>query len=184
MLSRAEGGQIEQPEMVQALRECIADMRLTLEAMSPESNDFLQAWGNFRFRWQHQLEASGLVCTWELDTGGDGIDLSPHATLQLLRIVQEALTNVLKHARARKVAIRLRMEGRTLNIEVADDGRGLENANDRGGHGLNNMRARALHLGARIEIADQHPGVRVAVRFDRDDSSDRPEAAKQAVAIA
>jgi len=184
MLSRAEGGQIEQPEMVQALRECIADMRLTLEAMSPESNDFLQAWGNFRFRWQHQLEASGLVCTWELDTGGDGIDLSPHATLQLLRIVQEALTNVLKHARACKVTIRLRMEGRTLNIEVEDDGRGLENANARGGHGLNNMRARALHLGARIEIADQHPGVRVAVRFDRGDSPDRPEAAKQAVAIA
>ena len=71
MLSRAEGGQIDQPEMVQALRECIADMRLTLEAMSPETNDFLQAWGNFRFRWQHALETSGLACTWELDAGGD-----------------------------------------------------------------------------------------------------------------
>jgi len=184
MLSRAEGGQIEQQEMVQALRECIADMRLTLEAMTPESNDFLQAWGNFRFRWQHQLEASGLICTWELDAGGEAIDLSPHATLQLLRIVQEALTNVLKHAWARTVAIRLRMEGRTLSIEVADDGRGLANPNARGGHGLNNMRARALHLGARIEIADQHPGVRVAVRFDRGETSDRPEPVRHTVAAA
>lgn len=176
MLSRAEGRQIEQQEMVQALRECIADMRLTLEAMSPETNDFLQAWGNFRFRWQHQLEASGLICSWELDAGGDGIDLSPHATLQLLRIVQEALTNVLKHARARKVAIRLRMEEETLAIEVADDGRGLNKANAQGGHGLNNMRARALHLGARIEIADQHPGVRVTVRFDRGNTPSRDPA--------
>ena len=45
-------------EMAQSLRECIADMRLTLEAMSPESNDFLHAWGNFRFRWQRLLEIS------------------------------------------------------------------------------------------------------------------------------
>jgi signal transduction histidine kinase len=184
MLSRAEGGQIEQPEMVQALRECIADMRLTLEAMSPETHDFLQAWGNFRFRWQHALEASGLACTWELDASSDRIDLSPHATLQLLRIVQEALTNVLKHARANQVAIRLRVQERTLSIEIVDDGRGLDRANARGGHGLNNMRARALHLGARIEIADQNPGVRVAIHFDRGDSQDRQEPEKPAIAIA
>lgn len=172
MLSRAEGGQISQGEMVQALRECIADMRLTLEAMSPESDDFLQAWGNFRFRWQHLLESSGLACTWELDAGGDGIDLSPHATLQLLRIVQEALTNVLKHARAHAVVIRLCIEAGALTIEVVDDGQGLNSARARGGHGLNNMRARALHLGARLEIADQRPGVRVAVSFDRNAAHD------------
>ncbi|MDP3858492.1 MAG: hypothetical protein Q8Q73_12110 [Stagnimonas sp.] len=184
MLSRAEGRQVDQQEMVQALRECIADMRLTLEAMSPESNDFLQAWGNFRFRWQHLLEASGLTCTWELDAGGDGIDLSPHATLQLLRIVQEALTNVLKHAHAHEVAIRLRMEERILTIEVADDGCGLGNANAQGGHGLANMRARALHLGAWLEIADRHPGVCVAIRFDRGDTTERPKLPGHAVAMA
>jgi len=166
-LSRAEVGQIDQQEMVQALRECIADMRLTLEAMGPESNDFLQAWGNFRFRWQHLLESSGLACTWELEAGTDPVELSPHAILQLLRIVQEALTNVLKHARARKVAIRLSMEGQTVTIEVVDDGRGLDDPDTRGGHGLGNMRARAQHIGARLEIADQQPGVRVTVRFDR-----------------
>src|SRR6185369_15803044 len=47
-LSRAEVGRIDQGEIVQALRECIADMRLTLEAMGPESSDLLQAWSNFR----------------------------------------------------------------------------------------------------------------------------------------
>lgn len=184
MLSRAECGQIDQQEMVQALRECIADMRLTLEAMSPQSNDFLQAWGNFRFRWQHVLEASGLSCRWELDAGGDAINLSPHATLQLLRIVQEALTNVLKHARARTVDIRLRREEGAFTIEVADDGRGLGHSGAHGGHGLANMRARALHLGARLEVADRNPGVRVAVRFDRAISKDRAETAGPAAAIA
>jgi signal transduction histidine kinase len=185
MLSRAEGGQISQGDMAQALRECIADMRLTLEALSPGSNDFLQAWGNFRFRWQRLLEASGLACHWELDAAApaSGVDVSPHATLQLLRIVQEALTNVLKHAGAREVAVRLRMDERALSIEIADDGRGLAAGGTHGGHGLNNMRARALHLGARLEIADGHPGVKVAVRFERGAAA-RVEPQRSAAAIA
>jgi signal transduction histidine kinase len=184
-LSRAEMGQIDQQAMVQALRECIADMRLTLEAMGPESNDFLQAWGNFRFRWQHLLESSGLACTWELKAGTGPVELSPHAILQLLRIVQEALTNVLKHAHAHQVAIRLGMDERAITIEVVDDGAGLKNADARGGHGLANMRIRAQHIGARLEIADRHPGLRVTVRFERGgEASATPKAEPRAVAIA
>jgi signal transduction histidine kinase len=184
-LSRAEMGQIDQQAIVQALRECIADMRLTLEAMGPESSDFLQAWGNFRFRWQHLLESSGLACTWELNAGADALELSPHAILQLLRIVQEALTNVLKHAHAHQVAIRLGMEERAIAIEVADDGDGLNPAGARGGHGLANMRTRARHIGARLEIADRHPGVRVTIRYERGgETSATAKAEPRAVAIA
>ena len=184
-LSRAELGQIDQHEMVQALRECIADMRMTLEAMSPENDDFLEAWGNFRFRWQHVLEASGLACTWEQNADGGAVVLSPHAILQLLRIVQEALTNVLKHAHAHRVDIRLRTDERTIAVEVLDDGCGLGGAPSHGGHGLANMRARALRIGARLEIADRHPGARVVACFDREQAvSPRPEAEIQAVAVA
>jgi signal transduction histidine kinase len=166
-LSKAEVGRIEQDEIVQALRECIADMRLTLDAMGPESNDFLQAWGSFRFRWQQLLERAGLASSWEIDTGDSLVELSPHMILQLLRIVQEALTNVLKHAHADKVAIRLRTDERTIGIEVVDNGRGLEGADTTGGHGLANMRARALRAGAQIEITDRHPGVRVSLELNR-----------------
>jgi signal transduction histidine kinase len=167
-LSRAEVGRIDQGEIVQALRECIADMRLTLEAMSPESNDFLQAWGNFRFRWEQLLEASGLVSRWEMDSHDEGlVELSPHVIIQLLRIVQEALTNVLKHARAAEVAVRLRTDERMIGIEVFDNGRGLGDADAQAGHGLANMRARAQRVGAQLEITDRHPGVRVSVEFSR-----------------
>jgi signal transduction histidine kinase len=165
-LSRAEVGRIEQGEIVQALRECIADMRLTLEAMSPESNDFLQAWGSFRFRWQQLLENSGLAANWEVDAEDRLVELSPHMILQLLRIVQEALTNVLKHAHADQVAIRLRTDERRIGIEVVDNGRGL-GAATRSGHGLANMRARALRAGAQLEITDRHPGVRVCLELNR-----------------
>ena len=171
-LSRVEVGRIDQQEIVQSLRECIADLRLTLEAMSPQGNDFLEAWGNFRFRWQQLLEASGLDSSWEIEAKeGDRVELTPHVMLQLLRIVQEALTNVLKHAGAGKVAIRLRTDPRSVGIEVVDDGRGLGDGRSRAGHGLTNMRARASRVGARIEIADQHPGVRVTVGLNRQSAS-------------
>jgi signal transduction histidine kinase len=166
-LSRAEVGHIDQGEIVQALRECIADMRLTLEAMGPESNDFLQAWSNFRYRWQQLLENSGLSSSWEIDAADRQIELTPHVILQLLRIVQEALTNVLKHAGADKVAIRLRTDDERIGIEVFDDGRGLRNAGSHVGRGIANMRARAQRVGAHFEITDQHPGVRVSVDFNR-----------------
>ncbi|HWP13880.1 MAG TPA: ATP-binding protein [Ramlibacter sp.] len=166
-LSRVEVGRIDRGEVVQALRECIADMRLTLEAMSPESNDFLQAWGSFRFRWQQLLETAGLASSWEVDASDRLVELSPHVILQLLRIVQEALTNVLKHAGAGKVAIRLRTDERTIGIEVFDDGRGLGNGNTHAGHGFVNMRARAERVGAQLEITDRHPGVRVSVELSR-----------------
>lgn len=167
-LSRAEVGRIGGDAVVQALRDCIADMRLTLEAMSPDGNDFMQAWGSFRFRWQPLLETSGLLTQWEVEGGDRLVELSPHVMLQLLRIVQEALTNVVKHANAGRVAIRLRTNGGGIGIEVVDDGLGLGDEGARNGHGLANMRARARRVGARLHITDQNPGVRVAVELDRE----------------
>lgn len=165
-LSRAEAGQISSGELVQSLRECIADMRLTLEAMSPEGNDFLEAWGDFRFRWQQVLDSSGLTSQWELDAGNGPVVLAPHVTLQLLRIVQEALTNVLKHAEAGRVAIALHAGDTGIRIDVRDDGRGMS-AGGPAGHGLANMQARAKGVGARLRIAENGPGVHVCVDLDR-----------------
>ena len=165
-LSGAEVGRLDQDAIVQGLRECIADMRLTLDAMNPESSDFLQAWGSFRFRWQRLLDDAGLASTWPVDAQERLVEISPHVILQLLRIVQEALTNVVKHAGASKVTVRLRADDRGVRIEVIDNGRGLGGEHAQAaGHGLANMRSRAARMGARLEIADRSPGVRVSVEL-------------------
>lgn len=52
----------EQGRIAQALRDCIAAM-LALEAMGPDGNDFLEAWSNFRFRWERQLETASVRST-------------------------------------------------------------------------------------------------------------------------
>jgi len=167
-LSRAEAGSLDQDELVEALRECIADMRLTFEAMGPQVGDFLAAWGNFRYRWKRALDLMGLACTWEQETADRIVDIPPHVFLQLLRIVQEALTNVLKHAQASRVTVRLRADALAIEIAVSDDGRGLGHPKPPEGRGLANMRSRAARIGAHFAIADQHPGVLVSVKYRPD----------------
>ncbi|WP_030263614.1 sensor histidine kinase [Streptomyces sp. NRRL B-24484] len=76
------------------------------------------------------------------------------------RIVQEALTNVLKHAGARRVSVRVGVRGPALEVEVADDGRGVPPAHGDalpGGRGLIGIRERAAACGGSAE-AGPRPG--------------------------
>ena len=78
------------------------------------------------------------------------------------RIAQEALTNVVRHAGARSCAIRLSVGDDALDLEVADDGRGLPAGRGRG-VGLASMRERAEELGGSLELLDR-PGGGTVVR--------------------
>lgn len=163
-LARVEASDIGQEGIAQALRDCIADMRLALEALSPNGNDFLQAWSNFRFRWEHQLDTIGIRSSWPTETEDEVLDLSPHAGLQLLRIAQEALTNVLKHAQASQVEISLRQAHGQVQLRVSDDGIGMARSG-RPGRGLANMRTRAAHLGGRFDLEATGRGTRLQLSF-------------------
>jgi signal transduction histidine kinase len=72
----------------------------------------------------------------------------------MFRIFQEALTNVLRHASAREVAVRLVPLPNTLVLEVADDGKGITSGQlaDRSSLGLLSMRERAHLLGGEVTI--------------------------------
>lgn len=102
-----------------------------------------------------------------LDLDGVSSDvLTPEQTVEVLHIVQEALTNVRKHARARNVAVSVWLEDGEFHLEVADDGIGLQpNPLRSGGHGLLNMRQRASHLGGTLDVAPARPrGTRVRLQ--------------------
>lgn len=165
-LARVERGAMPQRDMADALRACIAEMRLALDALSPSDDDFLGAFGNFRYRWDAQLADAGVQATWSIDAPGDvGLQVAAHQRLDLLRVLQEALTNVVKHAQARNVHIRVERRSGGLRMEVRDDGKGAEPAADRGGHGLRSMRARAQRLGAELSMTATSPGTCVVLQF-------------------
>lgn len=95
-------------------------------------------------------------------------DLPPEVQAQVVRIVQEALSNVRKHARARNVEISCRRVDGNLIIEVSDDGIGFCLADIPGPsqHGLRGMRERAELIGADLQVSSQpYQGTVVALRL-------------------
>jgi signal transduction histidine kinase len=93
--------------------------------------------------------------------------LDQRVAIALYRMVQEALTNVARHARATEVTIDLRAEGDSLLLSVVDDGVGLaEGALQRNGSfGLLGLRERAHMLGGEVQVsAEPGGGTRLAVR--------------------
>jgi signal transduction histidine kinase len=92
-------------------------------------------------------------------------DLGAPQVLQIMRILQEAVTNVLKHAGARTLTVRTDGGGaRGVSVEIADDGRGLDGTTT-GGRGFQNMRRRADAIGAALEIVGTPPGTRVRLHI-------------------
>jgi len=110
------------------------------------------------------VRAGGVAVTIQVD---DEASLDETARLGLFRVTQEALTNVVRHAGAAKVAIVGRREGAVYRFAVTDDGRGYDPAAVRAGAiGLAGMRERAALLGGECEIASApKAGVVVTVRL-------------------
>jgi DNA-binding NarL/FixJ family response regulator/signal transduction histidine kinase len=102
--------------------------------------------------------------------------LSPMAQIQLLRIIQEALINVRKHARARHVRILFVPSGDAVQVVIADDGMGFNLSTDwrAAGHfGLEMMRERAANVGGTLEVSSvpgrgTHVIVTLPLRRDED----------------
>lgn len=160
-LSRAERGALDNAAMAESLRHSIDEMRLAIEALASDERDFRTAFGNFCFRWEPRLREAGIVPTWSIDVPDAVLAVPPHDALQLLRIAQEALTNVLKHAQAQRVRVALQHDGDRLVLEVCDDGRGSAAPRSAAGRGQANMQARAHRLGAHLDIDEAAPGLRV-----------------------
>jgi signal transduction histidine kinase len=113
--------------------------------------------------------ATGIDANVDSASGSDGLIVSTDVEIQLVRILQEALSNVRKHAGARAVHVQLEHDGPFLQASVTDDGRGFDPAAPRTAgwprFGLQTMRERAESVGGSLVI-DGSPGrgTRVMVR--------------------
>ena len=92
-------------------------------------------------------------------------ELPEEVSVELLRILQEALTNARRHSGARNVEVRLRAESEALVAAVIDDGRGFHSASTRTGVGLVGMGERVEGLGGKIEVSSRPgEGTKVTVK--------------------
>ena len=110
------------------------------------------------------LDGAGLQVELALD--GDACELPPGVDLTVYRIVQEGLTNVLKHAGPATARVAITHAPGTVRIEITDDGRGVNARAVPGGHGLLGMRERVAVYGGTLETGPQSGGgYRVAAQI-------------------
>jgi len=102
------------------------------------------------------IRGAGLTVDVHID--GERHDLPPGVDLTAYRIVQEAITNVLKHAGPAEVIVTVGYEPDMVRLEVVDDGRGVNGRSSGGGHGLVGMRERVAVYGGTLETGPRAGG--------------------------
>jgi signal transduction histidine kinase len=155
--------------IVATLKEMRDDLRLIIDSTARERVDLTGLLMPLRYRFDQILEAAGIDSHWHLNDV-DGIELDGSRSLDLLRLLQEALTNVFKHSGATRVDVSLERRDALLHLRVLDDGRGLSDPTigkpRSGGAGLASMRLRAGRLQGELRIdSTQDAGVLLLVIF-------------------
>jgi signal transduction histidine kinase len=143
----------ETTHTVATLKELRDDLRLVIDTTTHEQDtDLAGLLAPLRHRWNQRLEIAGIDGRWQLD-GLDDCRLGAVRSLDLLRFLQEALTNVLKHSGATHVDVRVQRNGSHLQAAVRDNGRGFDPANHASsGAGLASLQSRATRLGGRLGL--------------------------------
>jgi signal transduction histidine kinase len=154
-LSMVERGTAAPSEVAEVLRRAIDDIRIVIDSLDSDSTDLPVSLGKLRARLEPLLRRNGIELRWSLEEI-PGLDVfPPEAALHVLRIIQEAVTNTLRHAHADNVEVRISCSGgerRELHVCICDDGRGLQTPVPEGGRGIKNMRSRAQELGGLLKI--------------------------------
>jgi hypothetical protein len=146
-------------EVARRLEDTLRELRAIVDSLEPVEGDLGVVLGNIRYRMRAALEESGAKLLWQVEPLPALPDLTPEKVLNIQRIVLEALTNALRHAAARTVAVSARAvaDRNVIVIAIADDGAGFDLAATAGGRGLRSMRERAAKIGVALDIRSQ-PG--------------------------
>ena len=149
-------------------RELVSALYETVWTVEPE-NDNLEELGNYLCQIVNQLcERAQFRCRFHVVDLPRGIQVSSQTRHNISMAVQEAVHNVIKHARATEVTITIELTKGLLSITVRDDGCGFNPADNPAGHGLANMKQRLSDIGGTCSIESQ-PGkgstVQMNVKF-------------------
>lgn len=156
-------GEVE--SIQQYLQQAIAEGRRLLAGMQMEAvgvtdiGAALQHLGD-------ELTRDGIRCKVDLPPS---VDVDTSTSTVLVRLAQEAISNIRRHSRAASVQVSLRVVADGVELEVTDDGVGFQAVdNDSGGFGLSSMRRRVAAAGGTLQL-DTAPerGTRITVRLPR-----------------
>ncbi|CAN7588887.1 MULTISPECIES: ATP-binding protein [unclassified Variovorax] len=134
------------------------EMRMAVDSLQPTHDDLATMLATLRYRLQPRLDAAGIALDWDVAAIPPVASFTAQVALQFQRILLEAFTNVLKHARASRIFMHASWRDGApprVRIVLTDNGVGIQDAPamlGATGHGTANMRARAMAIGATLRI--------------------------------
>lgn len=161
-LAMTESKPLEPDKFKDMLGNALMDLRLMIDSLDQTEGDLTSVLGVLRARLQPALEGSGITVQWQVEDIPAIPDLGPSRILQIMRVLQEAITNVLKHAHAQVLSVSTGQTEDSVFIEIRDNGTGIQTSEPHG-HGLKNMRYRAARANIGLKIEAAHPGTRVCI---------------------
>ena len=153
-IRQAEHGGLSDAKVAQLLKDCLDDLKLTIDSMEPVEADLILLLATLRFRLEPRLEGTGIHLDWQVQELPTLAWLDPSSALHILRIVQESIANVLRHTRATEIRISTAVQDDGVQVLISDNGQGFDVAATLGslaGRGLHNQRRRAQALGGNVD---------------------------------
>lgn len=160
-----QSGSLSPADVAQVLQDCLDDMRLVLDTSAAAMLPLSAALADYRYRMEPRLKQAGIESSWGMDIPLD-LTLDASSTLSIMRLIQEAITNAVRHAQARHVSVTLHggSPNAALVITIQDDGIGSKSVvrqPQSGGRGTRNAEYRAQQMGASYERQSGSLGTRV-----------------------
>lgn len=166
LLAQKQG--LQKQTVLDMIQGCIDDVRVIIDCISmAERANALEIFDKLTDRLRPRLAGIGITLHYHAQARlAEQGDISDVQCLHASRIIQECITNAIKHATCREITVSVRQYREHLLIVVRDDGGGVEDVEQLNlGRGLKNMRKRARLLGGHIKFQNYRDGFTVILRF-------------------
>ncbi len=134
------------------LNDGLAEMRNLILTMEGDVSTLGELLNHLNDKCGQLLGSADINFTLEADIGDDSHHLSQKQSLNILRILQEAANNIIKHSGAETVILRI-SDKNGIHFQISDDGCGFDSDDTESGYGMGNMRKRAEEIGAQLEVS-------------------------------
>jgi signal transduction histidine kinase len=174
-----ESGRMSDAELGDVLKGCIDDLKLTIDSMESVESDLLLLLATLRFRLGPRLAAAGITLKWDVVDVPKLDWLDPRNALHILRILQEAFANILKHTQATEIRVSTQVqttgEGAGVQVSIEDNGQGFDVATalaGSAGRGLQNQQRRAQSISSTTRWVSSASGTRFTMWLPVERSAD------------
>ncbi len=156
LIEKEENSKIRE-NISEILSNCLDDFRLIINSLNTNANILSALLADFKYRMNRRLESIDIKLVWNVEEFADDIYLQPQQALHILRILQEAFSNTLKHSDASVIMFNVFESHDSINISTEDNGH-FSNDTSNYGQGIKNLKWRAQQLTATIDISKTNNG--------------------------